>query len=106
VFFGCVVYDKIHDKLHVALLELGDEIVDIGEGAVRRINVFVVCDIVAHVCLRAAINRAAPYDIYAQVFEVVEPLGDAGNIAPAITVCVKEGSWVNLFGLVLEVELR
>jgi hypothetical protein len=47
--------------------------------------------------LRTAIDWAAPNYIYSKVFEVVELLGDAGNIAPTIAVSVQEGSWVDLY---------
>ena len=55
-FVGGVVYDKIHHKLHISLFQLRDEIVDIGYGAVARVDVFVVGDVVAHVLLWTFVN--------------------------------------------------
>jgi hypothetical protein len=42
------------------------------------------------------VDRRYPDYIYAKIFEVVELLGDAGDVAPSIAVGVQEGSWVYL----------
>ena len=52
-FFRSVVYDKVHDELHISFLDLGYEIVDVGDGSVDGVDVFVVGDVVSHVCFWA-----------------------------------------------------
>jgi hypothetical protein len=46
--------------------------------------------------LRALVDGRYPYYVYAKVFEVVEFLGDAGDIPPAVAVCVEERCWIDL----------
>ena len=56
MLFRCVVDDEIHYELHVTLLDFFDEIVDIRQGSIAGVDIFVVSDIVAHVRLWALVN--------------------------------------------------
>lgn len=46
-----VVDDQVEQQLHVAGVNLADQVVHIGERPVLRIHIFVVADIVAHIFL-------------------------------------------------------
>ena len=44
---GGVVDHKIHHELHAALVQAGDQLVKVGEGAEHRVDIAVVGDVVA-----------------------------------------------------------
>jgi hypothetical protein len=46
-----MVYNEVDHKFHVALLEAGDQGIDVGESSVAWVDVFVVRDVVAEVYL-------------------------------------------------------
>ena len=50
---GGVVHDKIHHKLHVALFELGNQLINVLNRTIRWVYGFVVGNIVSHISLRA-----------------------------------------------------
>jgi len=50
---GGVVHNEIHHELHVAPFELGNQLVDVLNGTVCRVNGFIVGNIVSHIRLRA-----------------------------------------------------
>jgi len=86
VLVGGVVYDQVHHEFHITVFEFGDKLVDVGEGAVGWVDVFVVADVVAHVDLGGFVDGGEPDDVDAEVAEVVEFRGDAFYIAPAGSV--------------------
>jgi hypothetical protein len=51
-----MIDNKIHDKLHATLLDFLYEVVDVGECAITRVDIFIICDVVPHVGLRALVN--------------------------------------------------
>ena len=51
VFVGSVIDDEVHHELHVMFVQGRNQCVDIFEGAVDWIDVFIVRDIVTHICL-------------------------------------------------------
>ena len=57
---------------------------------------FVVGDVVAEVDLRRGIEGREPDGVDAQVLQVVEPLGDAVQVADAVAVRVLKAARVNL----------
>jgi len=94
-----MVDDKIHHHLHITLLELSDEGVDVLELAVQRINVLVVGDVVPHVRLRTLVHWGAPEYIDSQMLEIVKLGRDSRHIAPSRSrtcSCIKEGCRIDL----------
>jgi hypothetical protein len=67
-------------------LRLGHQPVEVGQRAVLRIDVLVVGDVVAEVHLRRGIDGRQPDRVHAQFLQVVQPLGDAVQIADAVAV--------------------
>ncbi|KAF1964569.1 hypothetical protein BU23DRAFT_630803, partial [Bimuria novae-zelandiae CBS 107.79] len=51
-----MVGHQVHNKLHVTLLHFLDEVIDISEVTVAWINIFVICNIITHVCLWTLID--------------------------------------------------
>ena len=78
------------------LLGGGDEVVEVGEGAVLWVDGFVVRDVVAEVDLWRGIMRGDPDGVDAEGLEVVEALRDAVEVADAVAVAVLEAARVDL----------
>ncbi len=93
---GGVVGDHVEDDADVALFGLGDQAVEVGEGSVLGIDVAVVGDVVAEVDLGGGVHGGEPDGVDAEVLQVVEPLGDAVEVADAVTVGVLEAAGVDL----------
>ena len=81
-----VVDDEVEDDSNVATVAFLDEPFGVGERAISWIDVLVVGDIVAHIRLRAGIHGGNPYDIDAQVFQIVERGDDAWDIADPVSI--------------------
>jgi hypothetical protein len=96
VLVGAVVDDEVHDQLHPALVDGGEQRVEIRERAEDRVDVLVVGDVVAVVVLRRRVDRREPDDVDAERGEVVEMGGDPGQVADAVAVGVGEGARVDL----------
>ncbi len=106
MFLGCVIDDKVHDQLHITLLHFFDEVVDISQGAIHGVDILIIGNIVAHICLWALVDRRYPYYVHAEVLEVVKLLGDAWDISPSIAICVEEGCWIDLSNLLTSFLVR
>ena len=78
------------------LLAFGDEAVQVGEGAVLRIDGLVVGDVVAEVDLRRGIHGSDPDGVDAELLEVVEARGDAVEVADAVAVGVLKAARIDL----------
>ena len=74
VLVGGVVDDEVHHQLHAARVDVGEQLVEVRQGAEDRVDVPVVGDVVAVVVLRAALDRRQPDHVDAEQREVVEPL--------------------------------
>ena len=86
MFVGGVVRNEVHDHADVASFRFLHQAIEIGHGAVLRIDGGVVGDVVAEVHLRRRIHRRDPDGVDAEVFQVVEALGDAVEVADAVAV--------------------
>jgi len=93
---GGMVDDQIHDDLQPALMGFGEQLVHIFQCAEQRIDVLIVGDVVAVVVLRGFEDRGQPQHIHAEVGEIIEPAGDALQVADAIAVGVLEGARIDL----------
>ena len=75
---------------------LGDQLVEVGERAERRVDVVVVGDVVAEVGVRRDGDRAQPDAVDAEPLQVVEPLDDPPQVADAVAVGVAERARIDL----------
>ena len=91
-----VVRHPVEQEPHAALVAAGDQIVEVGVGAEDRIDAAVVGDVVAEVAHRRGEDRRQPERVDAEVGQVVELVGDARQVADAITVRVGERPWIDL----------
>ena len=96
VLVAGVVDDEVDDEAHVALLDAGEHGVEVGHGAELFHHLAVVADVVAVVGVGRVEVRAEPDDVDAEVLQVVELGGDAGQVADAVAVRVLEGAGVDL----------
>ena len=96
VLVGGVVRHQIDDEPDAAAMRLGEHHVEVGQGAEERVDVAVVRDVVAGILLRRALERAQPDRVDAEVGEVVEVRGDAGEVADAVARAVGEGAGIDL----------
>jgi hypothetical protein len=59
-----MIYDEIDHEFHVPLFEAHNELVDVCEGTISWVDVFVVGDVVAEIDLRALEERGRPDDVH------------------------------------------
>ena len=90
VLVGGVVDDEFGDDAQVAPLGLLHEAAEILHGAEVRIDVAVVGNVVAVVAARARIERQQPQRGDAEIAQIIEPLGQPGEIADAVAIAVVE----------------
>ena len=79
-----------------ALVRLVDEAIEVLERAVARMDALVVGDVVAVVAQRRRVEGQQPERVDAEALQVVELLGQAGEVADAVAVAVEEGADVRL----------
>ena len=96
VLIGGVVDDQLDDDLHAALVGSVEELLEIVEGAVGRIDVDVVGDVVAVVAQGRGEEREQPEAGDAEVLEVIEAGEQAGEVADAVAVGVLESADMEL----------
>ena len=92
---GGVVQHQIHNDADVALARLSNEAIEIGQGAVLRIDGPVVGDVVAKVDLRRGIDRCEPDGVDSERLQIVQPRSDAVQIADAVAVRILEAARIN-----------
>ncbi len=96
VLVAGVVRDVVDEDPDAARVRLGDQLVEVSEGAEERVDIGVVGDVVAEVGHGGGVEGRDPDGIHAQPGEVVEPPGDARQIAGPVTVRVEEAPRVDL----------
>src|SRR5262249_46068006 len=69
---------------------------EIGERAEDRIDIAVICNVIAEIGHGRGIEGRDPDGRKAEIGEVVEPCGDAGEIADAVTIRVLERARIDL----------
>ena len=85
-----VVDHELGDDPQVAALGFGHEAAEIPHRAEVGIDAAIVGDVVAVVAAGARIERQQPQRGDAEVLQIVEPFGQAGEIADAVVVAVGE----------------
>ena len=72
-----VVDDEIHHNAHTELMRACDQTIKGREVPEEWIDISIVRDVVAVVCLRRSIDRGDPHDVDAQICQVVQARTDA-----------------------------
>jgi hypothetical protein len=86
------VHHVVDDHRDAALVCLGEQAVEVGERAVVGLDGAVVLHRIAVVAVFALEDRHQPQPGDAQRLQVVEPAGQAGEIADAVAVAVLVGA--------------
>ena len=84
VWFG----HQVDDHLEAQLVGSREQRVGVGEAAEDGVDVPVVGDVVPRVGLRGAVERRQPHGVDAELAQVGQPGGDAGQVADAVAVGV------------------
>ena len=93
---GGVVDDQVHHELDAVLVRGFEQLIEVFHGAELGHDGAVVGDIVAVVIVRGSVDGREPQHLDAEVRQVRNLLGDAGQVADAIAVGVVEGAGVDL----------
>ena len=96
VLVGAVVDDQVHHELDAVLVRGFEQLIEVFHGAELGHDGAVVGDVVAVIVVRGRVDGGEPQHLNAQVGEVRNLLGNAGQIADAVAVGVVEGAGVNL----------
>jgi hypothetical protein len=96
VLVAGVVGHDVDGDLDVALVRLGQQHVEVAEGAEHRVDVARVGDVVAVVGHRGAVEGRQPQRVDAQQLQVTEPGVDAFQVSDAVTVRIGERAYVDL----------
>ena len=96
VLVGGVVDHQIHDDLDAPGVGLGQQPVKVGHGAELVHNGLIVADVVAVVVVGGAVDGGEPDYVGAQLLDVVQLAGDAGQVPDAVAVGVAEAAGVDL----------
>jgi hypothetical protein len=91
-----VVDDQVGDDPDAAPVRLRDQLVHVGQRAEARVDGGVVGDVVPVVTHRRGVERGHPQQVDAEPAQVVQPRGQAGQVAPAVAVRVGERRQVHL----------
>ena len=93
---GGVVHHEVGDHAHPALVRLLDELAEVLDRPVVRVEREEVRDVVAAVAQRRLVHRQQPEAVDAEPLEVVELVDQAAEVAGAVVVAVEEATDVDL----------
>ena len=96
---GGVVEYQIHDDADIPLSGFCDKLVHILHGAVHFIDLVIVGNVIAVVCLRRAVDRRQPDRPDAEGFEVVQFTGDTLQISDPVSVRILEALDIDFIGV-------
>ena len=91
-----MIGDEVEQDPDPAGVGLHDQLVEVGERAEIGMNVAVVRHVVPPVSVRRRHRRVQPDPVDAEPLEVVEPRRQAGQVADAVAVRVREGTRIDL----------
>src|SRR5262245_19118676 len=92
---GGVIEDELGNDADSAAMRFAQERLEVGQGAVRRMNACVVRYVVTIVLQWRRIERQQPNRSNSEILQVVELIGQALKIADAIGVAVVESADVD-----------
>ena len=81
-----MVRHVIHDDANVAFLRFAHHVLEVRHRAILRIDGFVVGNVVAEIHLRRRIHGRDPDRVNAEVFQIIQPRGNAIDVADTIAV--------------------
>ncbi len=90
VLVGRVVDDELGDDAQVPAMRFLHELVKIGARTVGRMHVPVVGDVIPVVAQRRRVERQQPDGVDAEILDVVELLGQSGEIADPVVVGIEK----------------
>ena len=90
VLVGGVVHHQVGDHPDAAVARRAHELDEVAVGAEPRVDAVEVGDVVAVVLARRGVERHQPQARDAEAAEIVDPLGQAGQVADAVGVGVEE----------------
>jgi len=96
MFVAGVVGHHVDEDAETELVRRRDQPVGIGQRAEQRIHVLIVGHVVARVSLRRRIERRDPHRVDAEVTQVRQPCGNAGQVTDAVIVGARERARVDL----------
>ena len=99
MLIGRVVEHEVHDDADAALLRFRDQAFHVRHRAIRRVDAFVVGDVIAIVDHRRRIDRRQPDGTCAERLQIVEFCRDAIEVARARSRRVEEAFRVDLIDL-------
>ncbi len=88
--------DLVDQDLQAQLVRLGDHGIEIGQGAEHRVDRAVIGDVVAEVLHRRGEEGRDPDRIDTQRGDMVQPAGNAAQVAHAVAIAVLEAARVDL----------
>ena len=88
--------DQIDHDLQSLGMRLVQKLLKIGQGAEHRVHVPIVTDIVAKILHRRFEERRYPDRIHAKRCDIIEPLGDAFQVADTIAIAILKAARVDL----------
>src|SRR5207253_10986919 len=91
-----VVHHEVGDHAHAALVRLLDELAEVLDRAVVRVEREEVRDVVAAVAEGRLVHRQQPETVDAKPLEVVELVDQAAEVARAVVIAVEEPADVDL----------
>src|SRR5439155_23878806 len=91
-----VIDHEFRNDAKAAHLCFGHEFLEVIERAKCGIDLLVVGDVIAIVAARARIERQKPKRGDAELLKVIEPRGEAGEIADAVVIAIGESLDVKL----------
>jgi len=86
VLVGRVVGDEVDQDFQTERVGPGDDLVEILQRSVLRIDVVIVGHVIAVVLLRRGIERGDPDGVDAKALDILEPGDDSLKIADAVVV--------------------
>jgi hypothetical protein len=96
MLIGGVVDNQLGDDADVAAVGRIDQLIEVVDRAVARMDVLVIGDVVAVVLERRRVERLQPETRDPEALEVVELLREAGKVADAVVGAVEKGADVRL----------
>jgi hypothetical protein len=91
-----VVDDQLGDHPDIPPMCLRQEPIEVVQRAVDGMDVLVIRDVIPVVPKRRRVEGKQPEDVDAESLQVIEFLGEAGEVADAVVVAVEEGAHVRL----------
>ncbi len=96
VVAGGVVGDDVDDDPESQIVGCGEHRVEVGQRSEDRVDVAVIGNVVAGVALRRRLERGEPDGVDTEVAKRGKATGDAGQIAEAVAVGVRERARIDL----------